>query len=54
MFVATVTKPNRPVELGDRDVFTHELVNNDSERARKEEVVVCRHSYRQGELATAI
>jgi hypothetical protein len=45
-------KTKSPGRAGDRDVFTHELVNNEYERTWKEEVVVCRHSYRQGELAT--
>jgi len=39
-------------ELAIGDVLTHELVNNEFEKIWKEEVVVCRHSYRQGELAT--
>jgi len=41
-----------PGRAGDRDVFTHELVNTEFERTWKEEVVVCRLSYRQGEVAT--
>jgi len=45
-------KTKSPGRAGDRNVFTHEIVNNELERTWAEEVMVFRHSYRQGELAT--
>jgi hypothetical protein len=47
-----IYKTKSPGRAGDRNVFTHEIVNNELERTWAEEVMVCRHRYRQGELAT--